>query len=295
MKSELIKNIELHDLMELPWKKTFILMMRAQSLKNIFQDYKTEFSDFLQNNYHLIEGLTLLDAFRLENNLKLLKLASLLEGDIVECGCYKGGNAILMALWLKQNNISKKIFLFDSFEGLPEPDLKHDNGYKAGQFSASYDNLIRTINELELENYFEINKGWFKDTIPSFLKNNENFKISLMHIDCDLYESTIDCFPDLFKYLVFNGIAIFDDFNDGAKGEKIAVLECLKADYTFYIGPTPQSFLINNKGQNNGINDCDFYYNFDDISKNSVYLNWFQKVSKINYLELVNSFCSNKL
>lgn len=79
--------------------------MRKTGVRNIFEEYRSEFSDFLQRNYHIAEGLTLLDAFRLENNLKLLKQSSKIQGDIVECGCFKGGNAILMALWLKENNI----------------------------------------------------------------------------------------------------------------------------------------------------------------------------------------------
>lgn len=289
MKKDLIKNTELHDLLELPWKNTFILMMRPKSIKNIFIDFQSEFSDFLQRNYHLVENLTLLDPFRLENNLKLLKQAAAVEGDIVECGCYKGGNAILMALWLKENNIKKRIYLFDSFEGLPEPDTEYDNGYKAGQFSASLETLNNKIKELNLENYFEIHKGWFKYTVVPFLDEKPEFKISLLHIDCDLYESTIDCFPQFFKYLNKNGVAIFDDFNDGAKGEKIAVLEHLDKGYTFHTGPTPQAYLINSTQQINGFEDNGFYYNFEEISENVIYLNWLNKVTKINYLDKIKS------
>jgi len=286
-KSNLINNHQLHDILEIPWKKSFILMMRPKSIRNIFDEYKSQFSPFFQENYHLIEGLTLLDPFRLENNIKLLQKSSQIDGDIIECGCFKGGNAILMALWLKQNNINKKIILFDSFEGLPEPDTELDSGYKAGQFSASLEALKATIDLLQLDSYFHIHKGWFKDSIPKFLKDNPQLKIALLLIDCDLYESTIDCFPQLFQYLNTNGIAIFDDFNDGAKGEKIAVLEALKANYTIQTGPTPQAFLINTTEQNNGIYDSDFYYNFEEIMMNSAYLNWLHKVSKIDYKELI--------
>jgi hypothetical protein len=278
-----IQNDLLHEIMEMPWRKSFILLLRRVSLRNIFENYKSSFSIFLQENYHHVENLTLLDPFRLDNNIKLLNQVSNIEGDIAECGCYKGGNAILMALWLKEHRIEKKIILFDSFEGLPLTSDEMDKGYNPGQFIASYDELILKIQELKLENYFEINRGWFKDTIPKFMASNINLKFSLLHIDCDLYESTMDCFPPLIKLLNIDGVAILDDFNDGARGEKIAVLASLEKKVTFQMGPAPQAFFINNKVTKIGFPDSSFNYNFDEIMKNWSYLQWLNDVLKFDY------------
>jgi hypothetical protein len=283
-----IKNDELHNLLELPWKKSFILLLRKKSLDNIFNTYFNSFSPFLQKNYHLIKDFTLLDPFRLENNIQLLNRISNIPGDIVECGCFKGGNALLMALWLKENRVDKKIILFDSFEGLPSPNLTNNIGYNEGQFAASLDFLNNKIDELNLKGFFEIHKGWFSNSIPKFLEDSKDVEISMLHIDCDLYESTIDSFPLLYNKVVSNGVVILDDFNDGARGEKLAVLESLNDPITFFIGPTPQSFFFKTNEIKIGIPDSGHYYCFDELKENKSYLNWIMKVTDINYLNLID-------
>ena len=47
-----------------------------------------------------------------------------IEGDIVEFGCYGGGTSVAIKKLLKANNSNKKLYVYDSFEGLPE---NHEN------------------------------------------------------------------------------------------------------------------------------------------------------------------------
>lgn len=289
-----IESLAFHGVMELPWKSSFILLMRSKSISNIFTAYKSQFSTFLQENYCHIEGLTLLDPFRLENNLKLLEESLKVEGDIVECGCYKGGNAILMALKLKELGVKRKIVLFDSFEGLPEPSEVHDAGYKTGQFSASFEELKSNIIKLELEEYFDLQKGWFNSTVPAYISKNNDLKIALLHIDCDLFTSTMDCFPALFKKLSPNGIAIFDDFNDGGMGEKTAVLQTLSKNFDIYMGPAPQAYIYNKPAESSGIKDAEFNYVFSEILNNSPYLNWLQSKTNLDYNKILETTIAQK-
>src|SRR4030095_12194692 len=64
----------------------------------------------------------------------LLQQALHAKGDIWECGVYKGGTAAMFAGVLKDKNSPKKLYLFDTFEGMPETDPKRDFHTK-GEFS----------------------------------------------------------------------------------------------------------------------------------------------------------------
>jgi len=48
-------------------------------------------------------------------------LKSNIQGDFVECGVWKGGSAMIMALTLQKSGAHKKIYLYDTFSGMPQP------------------------------------------------------------------------------------------------------------------------------------------------------------------------------
>lgn len=61
------------------------------------------------------------DMYNLYNSIKYL-IDNSIEGDIVECGVWKGGSMMLMAYLLKQSGqCDRRLFLYDTFDGLPEP------------------------------------------------------------------------------------------------------------------------------------------------------------------------------
>ena len=278
-----------HEIIETPWKKSFSSLMRYTYVETMIED--GVFSDpkfsFVLENWVKIKELTLVDPFRLQTLIELVERTKDVSGDIVECGSYKGGTGILMAEYLKINNINKKIYLLDSFEGLPEPDAENDNGYKKGQFKSNAIVLQDYINELGLQDYLIIVKGWFKDSIP---KLPADLNISLFHVDCDLYTSTMDCFPPLYPKVSEGGAIIFDDYNDGGGGEKKAVEEYFKVNQVNEVieyAPAPQSFLIKGERLQKEIiyNIKGQKYAFDYIDNFIEYLEWI----RINYnIDLVN-------
>lgn len=92
---------------------------------------------------------------------------------------------------------------FDSFLGLQED-------WKGGMFAKGHFNLDNKIPKFE-KNVI-IHKGWFKDTLPKFLKKNKQ-DFSFIHIDCDTYESTKDVFNCISKKRLQKGcIIIFDEY-----------------------------------------------------------------------------------
>lgn len=154
-----------------------------------------------------------------------------LRGDLVECGVAQGGCSALMALRAFENRKNgRKIWLFDSFEGLPEPSAGDFlKGIKsAGNFirSLKKGSCLGTYTEVEklFFSKFKINKknvrmikGWFQNTLPEY--KNKIDKISLLRIDADWYEPTKCCLDNLYDNVIDKGFIVIDDYGTcfGAK------------------------------------------------------------------------------
>ena len=165
-----------------------------------------------------------------------------IKGDYVECGVWKGGCVALMALANQRYGTAPRtLHLFDSFEGIPEPDDTIDgdlaltqaslwsDGGMSGQMRALpgfYDTFggVGTLqdnkNLLEETICYPKEKinyhvGWFNETLPI----NKITSIALLRLDGDWYESTKTCLECLVNKVVKNGIIIIDDYGtyDGCK------------------------------------------------------------------------------
>ena len=150
------------------------------------------------------------------------------EGDIAEFGTMTGRTAVGLAvaqkfMTQKYKNIvrkNKKVWFFDSFEGLPEASSKIDldsphvkkgdwgPGTCKGLSELEFNNLISSVLD---KDQFETVAGWYKDTINNVSKE----KFSMVHIDCDLYESSIQVLDGLFSngQICEGAIIFFDDWN----------------------------------------------------------------------------------
>jgi len=155
-----------------------------------------------------------------------------ISGDIVECGVWKGGSMMLAALSLiKFNDISRKIYLYDTYEGMSEPTL-HDiriyDNYKAknkwhqlkkSNLKWDYASLEEVKKNLYSTKYRKENlkfiKGKVEETIPKTIPE----KIAILRLDTDWYESTYHELSHLFPKIVKYGILILDDYGHwkGAK------------------------------------------------------------------------------
>lgn len=150
-----------------------------------------------------------------------------IPGDFVECGVWKGGSSGLMGLLLASRSElgKRKLHLFDSFEGLPEPG-EHD-GQSAAEYSggANSGNLHSVhqceagldevkaflLTELGLpETHLAFHKGWFQHTIPAL--GSEPASIALLRLDGDWYESTKVCLDYLYPRLSKGGVVLLDDY-----------------------------------------------------------------------------------
>jgi hypothetical protein len=115
-----------------------------------------------------------IDLLHLQSFVEQLKKEGI-KGDIVECGSWKGGSSALM--WRKANQLgmNNDIYIYDSFEGFPDPDNESIDGVKAqGIKDGKYDwikadvqDVVNVMTELNLYNqHVHIVKGWFNETTP---------------------------------------------------------------------------------------------------------------------------------
>jgi len=146
------------------------------------------------------------------------------EGDFIETGAWKGGACILAKSIYNELSPDRKVYVADSFEGLPKPDVEtypHDVGdthYLDPMLSVSVEQVTDNFNKFNLvDDKVVFVKGWFKDTMPTL--NVE--KLSILRLDGDMYESTIQVLDSMYNKLSPGGYCIIDDFHH--KGCALAV------------------------------------------------------------------------
>lgn len=148
------------------------------------------------------------------------------DGDVVECGCARGGSAALMALSLRQLGERRNLWLFDTFEGLPAPTADDPDYEIAELFTGSCLGRLNEVQELfrrdGVAEGVHFVKGLFQETLPS----SPIERIALLHVDGDWYESVKVCLETLYDKVVPGGVIQFDDYGYW-KGARKAVDEFL--------------------------------------------------------------------
>lgn len=127
-----------------------------------------------------------------------------MEGDIAECGVFRGGNAFL-SLVLLPELARKQYHLFDTFEGFPELST-HDPSARNSDFRKVNFSLINDM----FSNFknARIHKGQFRETFAQV--DSERF--CMVYADCDLYESTKLCCEFFYHRILPGGILLFHDY-----------------------------------------------------------------------------------
>jgi O-methyltransferase len=187
-----------------------------------------DFSDELWSIVQAIQHHTMTSPERVSALVESVQyiVRNKIPGDIVECGVWKGGSMMAVALALeKAGDRSRDLHLFDTFEGMPKPteadvDLK---GHSAGTFFRklqtgpdSSDYCHATLEEVQAAmnstGYdparVHLVKGRVENTIPGHAPNT----IALLRLDTDWYESTKHELEHLFPRLSKHGVLIIDDY-----------------------------------------------------------------------------------
>lgn len=196
---------------------------------------------------------------------EIFKLALNRPGHIVELGVYYGESFFHWARFLEMFNMGEretKVIGFDTFSGFPEISDKdrtlenqreqsdvavRSGGFNAGERSAQ---RIEKLIEIFEDDHFvpqkkrlEVVKGDICETVPRYVRDNPGLRISLLHLDCDLYEPTMAGLKHLYPLVVPGGVVILDEYGqDKFPGESAAFDE-------YFAGNRPnliKSHLVSN-------------------------------------------------
>ena len=139
-------------------------------------------------------------------------------GDLIETGVWRGGATILMrAVLAAYGDDSRKVWVADSFQGLPPPDPERypadrgDTHWQWEQLAASADHVRANFERYGLlDDRVEFLQGWFRDTLPDAPID----RLAVLRVDGDMYEGTIDPLRHLYPKLSPGGFVIVDDYGD---------------------------------------------------------------------------------
>lgn len=156
-------------------------------------------------------------AANINNLIHLIDQTRDVSGDIAECGVFQGHSLISMAVYLRQQKISKMLYGFDSFEGFAgsvvndlalggtNPEWK-----RPGAMNETSLNLVLVkAQRFGLIN-IKLVKGFFESTLPVY----SGHTFSLVHLDCDTYDAYKECVSFFYPRLSPGGVILLDEYND---------------------------------------------------------------------------------
>jgi len=167
-----------------------------------------------------------------------------LPGDLIEFGTYNGGLSLFLGLLLKRRGWDKKIYMLDSFMGLPatEDPLDGDFRDRGGEYAANLDRVKEAISACGLDDIAVVHPGWFHESIQTLPKD---LVICLAHVDGDLYESTKIALDYILPRLTEGGVIVMDDFYSARTiGVATAFKECAGTDTVLHLGPDSQAYIF---------------------------------------------------
>lgn len=134
--------------------------------------------------------------------LILVQATAKIPGDIAEVGSYQGGSSRLIG----ESKGSKKLHLFDTFEGIPMPTEKDSTSTKfyTGQYAFPFEKVKEYLRDIP-EVYF------YKGLFPSTSGPIKDRKFSFVHLDVDLYQATKEALEFFYPRMSKGGIILTHD------------------------------------------------------------------------------------
>ncbi|MFD2569936.1 TylF/MycF/NovP-related O-methyltransferase [Spirosoma soli] len=184
-----------------------------------------------ENNFYLSA-----DSSRMAKVLahyELYKLTVDLPGAIVECGVFKGASFVRFAMFrqLLSNPAAKKIIGFDAFGEFPETAFEGDQKWRSkfiadsGEQGISPDQLMEVLRHKKSDQNVELVQGDVCQTIPAYVEQHPELRISFLNIDVDVYEPTKAVLTHLYDRVVRGGVILLDDYANVFPGANAAVEE----------------------------------------------------------------------
>jgi hypothetical protein len=162
-------------------------------------------------------------------HLEFFKQTSTVRGEILEFGIFKGNSFFR---WIKFRDLleqtsSRKVIGFDIFGDFPEAQFEEDKQRRDdfvsetnGGKSISLEEMQELLERQSLSKNVELVKGDILVTLKNYLSKNPHLKVSLLHIDVDLYEPVKEILELLYDRVSTGGIIILDDYGTFAGTNK---------------------------------------------------------------------------
>ena len=172
-------------------------------------------------------------------HIEIFKKTIELPGSIVECGVFKGMSLLTFAKMVEiycPGDTLKRVIGFDTFQGFvslaPEDGAvdrrrgKEEGGWNSGEFKPTLEKLISITQQdsmIPRFNRIELVEGDVSKTVPAYVEKNPGLRISLLHLDLDLYDPTLAALKALYPLVVPGGVVLLDEYGmEGFPGESAA-------------------------------------------------------------------------
>lgn len=170
---------------------------------------------------------------------ELFKLALPVKGSVVECGVFRGFGLMSWAKLstiLEPENLTRRIYGFDTFDGFPslaaEDTNAHTQTHVGDLRASSYNELQQLIDIYDQDRFLghipkvALIKGDITATAPQFIQEHPHLLVSLLFVDCDLYEPTKAALRNFLPRMPKGAILAFDELdNPQWPGETLAMIE----------------------------------------------------------------------
>jgi len=178
-----------------------------------------------------IEDRTLVSIDRCFNLFQLARYSSQREGEIAEIGVYRGGTGRLIA----RSCPGKTIHLFDTFAGMPETDERIDLHKKDDFSDSSLESVRAFLADCP-------NISFHPGIFPASAAKIQDQPFCFVHVDVDIYKSSLESLEFFYTRLVPGGVIVIDDYKwEGCPGIKQALDE--------FLADKPESPIITTRYQ----------------------------------------------
>lgn len=216
-------------------RELYLNLLKKCLIGSIYEDvahYAKEYNHEIRINggdwpqrAHTMIGMKRLDNI---HQCLLYIIKNNIAGDCIETGVWRGGATIFMRACLKAYGVTdKKVWVADSFCGLPPTNTEKypaDTAFSlhgVKELEVSMKEVRSNFHKYDLlDNQVVFLKGWFSKTLPHAPIKS----ISLLRLDGDYYESTMDSLTNLYDKVSVGGFIIIDDFG---------LISCNKAVHDF--------------------------------------------------------------